>query len=597
MVRSALVLACALAVSVPLIHAQPFGSDRAFEPVVLSGADLSTFSALLPDAVAVFRYDETGWVRIPSQIDEREYMDLAWAYDGRDGIRCDTTSTSPTYCWDSANYGHGFATLYTNSGTFVGDDTDPFLDFDDEVVFMAKDAGNRAPSGVAPPDGVFGPSGMEVRVTVPANEISRPFPGYVYLFHHDGRYTAVDTSYVSYTYNLLSGPFSTTYIVGGQPHNGGSGYALGTNPEDSWVETPYYRRHYSDRWIEDGLEILAGSGVDILDRIKYQRRLGHCSRTETTGSTARGTMIANVSGPVRAIRSVLGFNSGPLRQRDHLYYEQYARTTNFWRVHNVNGLSDYFDHTAAATGMQYTSNLNATPFTVDGIPDGPLDAGALEWDMLQGAQGTLVTRYLFEMTFGGLEDISIYEDEAPSSVEQCTADEHMYGAHGRGLDGEIPGTDPIDGDLDTLTYHWHQLYAGPALSAASAEAFVGAIDAPLKANARLYTVAAEVPTVPPTGGFLRTGDAETPPLTLRLQSPIPNPATGTATVIYDLNVAASITAELYDILGRRVRLLDEGVREAGQHRLLIDARSLSSGVYVVRLMSPSGVQAVRFIRP
>ncbi len=102
--------------------------------------------------------------------------------------------------------------------------------------------------------------------------------------------------YVSYELKLLAGRTS----------------GPGPNPEDSLVTTARYHNHFSERWGQDGTEITAAgaTGVDILDRDKFQFRPGVCNRTTDTFSAGGGAFIANIDGPVRAIRSVIGANSG-----------------------------------------------------------------------------------------------------------------------------------------------------------------------------------------------------------------------------------------------------------------------------------------------
>ena len=63
------------------------------------------------------------------------------------------------------------------------------------------------------------------------------------------------------------------------------------------------------------------TGVDILDGDKAQVSYG-CGRSEVTFSRRGGGFIANIDGPVRAIRSYIGANSGTYTQRDHVYYQQ-----------------------------------------------------------------------------------------------------------------------------------------------------------------------------------------------------------------------------------------------------------------------------------
>jgi hypothetical protein len=51
--------------------------------------------------------------------------------------------------------------------------------------------------------------------------------------------------------------------------------------------------------------------------------------------------------------------------------------------------------------------------------------------------------------------------------------------------------------------------------------------------------------------------------------------------------------EVFDMLGRRVAVLAEGLREAGRHAARLDASALSSGVYVVRMRAGDFVHAQR----
>lgn len=63
----------------------------------------------------------------------------------------------------------------------------------------------------------------------------------------------------------------------------------------------------------------------------------------------------------------------------------------------------------------------------------------------------------------------------------------------------------------------------------------------------------------------------------------PNPVSGQATLEYALPDAASVELALYDVLGRRVKTVVAGRKEAGRHRASLDAGGLSSGVYFGRL--------------
>jgi hypothetical protein len=69
-----------------------------------------------------------------------------------------------------------------------------------------------------------------------------------------------------------------------------------------------------------------------------------------------------------------------------------------------------------------------------------------------------------------------------------------------------------------------------------------------------------------------------------LSEAAPNPFRGEAWLTLQVREAQSVRAELYDVLGRRVATLHEGVLDAGrEHRLSLDGRGLSSGLYLVRV--------------
>src|SRR5690606_25878733 len=64
----------------------------------------------------------------------------------------------------------------------------------------------------------------------------------------------------------------------------------------------------------------------------------------------------------------------------------------------------------------------------------------------------------------------------------------------------------------------------------------------------------------------------------------PNPASGSATVPFELGAEARVEAVLYGVLGRRLAVLASGRYEAGRHALTLGeplTRRLPSGVYVV----------------
>jgi hypothetical protein len=210
----------------PTLPAGASPLHRPADPVVLTGADVDPrLTGIAPNLLVAFRYD-TGWVQIPVQVDER------------DVINFDTVYNNTSFAYGS---GGGFTNVdYTDPGTHTGADADPTLDNDDEIVFMAADAGVQ-PGTFSEPAGVVANSGMAVAVTDPLTADV----GYVYLFRQDGSLSAdAGQQYVLYNFQLLSGPYLTTYQI-----------ADGPNLEDSRVCTSEYQRHFSDRWLQDELRV------------------------------------------------------------------------------------------------------------------------------------------------------------------------------------------------------------------------------------------------------------------------------------------------------------------------------------------------------
>ena len=396
---------------------------RPEDPVVMTGAQLPALSNVAAGDVVAFRYLQD-WDQVPVQVDERKQVNFQTVYNNA----------------VSANF---TTTVYADPGTFTGADSNGNVDSDDEVVFMAKDVAPEAPADAGDPTGVVPGSGVKVRVrsTLGGNN----HDGWIYLFKRSGNLDpGAGQHYVDYDFNLLSGAYKTTYNL-----------TDGPNPENSTISTPYYVDHFSDRWLNDQIKIKAGgaSQADILDRAKATLGPGVCGRSEDTFDDAEGAFIANKVGPVRAIRSYIGANSGPLTERDHIFYEQREDIRTSLRVHPVPGPWDFFDYSAAASGMTYRNNLNTGGVTIDGTPDTPVD-GQLSWESVDGPQGGLSMVHALSTDIAGLNVTSHYlDDSTPGSgaETQCTGDAQAFGESGPWVNSTMPNTDPRTTPFNSLS--------------------------------------------------------------------------------------------------------------------------------------------------
>ena len=222
-----------------------------------------------------------------------------------------------------------------------------------------------------------------------------------------------------------------------------------------------------------------------------------CGRSELTFSRGGGGFIANVDGPVRAIRSYIGANSGTYTQRDHVYYQRAEVTTTYLRVHpGIATISQYLDYSAAANGMTYRNSAVPSGVTIDGVPDpaletnqsGPTLGPVLDWEQATGAQGTVtaVNRYVTDMP--GIAVGSFYQDDLTPTYSQCVgyADTEAHGASGPALNNAGQNTDPTLPGLGTVysfTGTRTIFFDAPGGDAAAAAGHAARVDAPLEVAA------------------------------------------------------------------------------------------------------------------
>lgn len=82
-----------------------------------------------------------------------------------------------------------------------------------------------------------------------------------------------------------------------------------------------------------------------------------------------------------------------------------------------------------------------------------------------------------------------------------------------------------------------------------------------------------------------------------LSAPAPNPTTGTVTLEFGVKEATEVTVSVYNVLGQCVKTLHQGTPQADQMRdVTVDASSLSSGVYLVRLEADGQTQRLTVTR-
>jgi parallel beta-helix repeat protein len=75
----------------------------------------------------------------------------------------------------------------------------------------------------------------------------------------------------------------------------------------------------------------------------------------------------------------------------------------------------------------------------------------------------------------------------------------------------------------------------------------------------------------------------------------PNPFNASTTIKYQLPKSSRVTIEIYDILGRRIEVLHDGIQPAGYYRVIWNAGSISSGLYFCKLQAGEHAETKKMV--
>lgn len=366
------------------------------------------------DRLAAYRYepghaaaDANGFVEIPLQVDQRFPYFLANA--ASDFSTYSGTDEELSYQWDRERWSNDDPQLpYARYDDAPTPDPVSGLDHDDEIVFMARDAGTAmAPRG-ARPAAIDAAAG--VQQVLLSDALSPATPRYAYLalkpagargaFH--GRLHYVDYQ-PGAIYNERSfdpdqwidrhffqdddpeklgtrltnyGPNREGVVQPGVAHYGNPGACTGSGaarqcastdrfPRDSrTVTTDTYKWLATGRWMIRELAIAKPGrpgvyGEDLIDRWKgrafqqspdsYINLIGGFEE-EQTNWEANSTLLGERCGPVRCIREVWGADSGTNVTKTETFYRDAVTYRYRLRVHPIppDGLYTSWDYNRAA---------------------------------------------------------------------------------------------------------------------------------------------------------------------------------------------------------------------------------------------------------
>jgi hypothetical protein len=443
----AVLAAFVLAAAGPLASsavAQVLTAARDVEPVILTGAELPAWTRLPaevtcapypsgttggrdahngtttvpPDArtgaavdqIAAYRWGGSDWVEIPVQVDEMFIYCLS--NPPSDFALYSGTDRELSYAWDVESWKKtaGQCVAAYPSGEGPTPDPVPTLDNDDEVVFMARDAGPQAPSGATPPGATdvlpisiadplnLGPLSYVYLVLKPGGSSFDAASGYVSYVRDANadewidRYSiAADDPEILGVSNTgygpnLAGDVCRTAVYPGYPAVADGTPRASTDrfPRDGvTVATDIYRWRATGRWMVRDVRITAPSttgiyGPDLLDRWKGRAFQQAPDSTislvgfedEQVNWEANSALIGERAGPVRALRETWGADSGTNVTKLETFYRDVVTYRYHVRVHPIppDGLYTSWDYNRGVATTYYNT-LNSSGVAIDGEND------------------------------------------------------------------------------------------------------------------------------------------------------------------------------------------------------------------------------------
>ena len=453
--------------------------DRNYDPIILTGNNFLKFLLVSDSNLLVYRYiGVTGtWERIPFQIDD-----------------------------------------IGNDGSYFSE-SDGILDSNDELVFMAKDMGDKAPYYQWISDSInHDQIRYEIEVTDSLNEGKH---AWVYFYRSESIQPTTSVDYIS---AIADSDKITSHF-----------YLIGHNSEG----------------IMDELRLQTGTNGfsnDILDRQKFRVK-GKLSgmRYEFTDNALRKNKLFYKDGPVRVVRELTVGLSGILSSVKTSFTERFYETFSVTgggagtlsSEYGVLYMRQSYDLNGDAKGMYFYNNNNQNGVLIDGIPDNidlKVPSPGLSWGMFSGIHGSfLQLLYLPDI---GRPQLLYYRDDSTGGTSDDTWDTGDKVSYG---DVGIQFLNPVAG---TYAMGYTTIYLPANLTVEDCKRLVAKFEHPLDVNIKLQQKPAmsEIRNIDELENFI-------------LLQNYPNPFNRSTTIEYNLPEESKVQLQIFNLEGKVVKTL------------------------------------------
>ena len=522
--------------------AQTGNLNRPYEPVILTGKEFPDFSnnTATLSQLFLYKYSAGTWTQIPFQFDEVEPDSL--------------TPANPTY------FRKG----------------DGKLDDQDELVFMTRDAGDKAPTNAWIND----PSALtsqryEIELSDPVNANK----GYVYLFRST---------------TLSVAPTVKDYVTYVAPPSTGSGKDV--------IRGQSYEEGHLDNGLNNSLLVPVsenGSGTNFLDRLKlrFQINVGiPLTFTEDNFNLLGLTIRDGRTRLIRELReriSLFGTNIDfPILVRYYGYSTVLGTTLNLTSLPStvrVTLLRQSVDFAATVNGAKWYNQNVTTAITINGTA-GNLNAtqGAvvaepnLNWYMMSSAHGSYLNIFSLPSNLGTTR--RFYFHDAASGSNDGTDDSG---------DNKSYGDSGFLATASEITKATYNLLV---------TSYILGKDQPREVAVDLHNQASKPLTWKTQSQRNTVAVQENPPILPQrfiLMQNSPNPlafTTPATTIRYELPFTSEspVSLRIFNLLGQNVRELVNAAQPAGRYEVQWDGRLANGerapvGIYFYQLQAGSQI--------